>query len=254
MQATTFQFHGRHASEVGFLHVRRGGADAEIAFTGSRGIETKSLIHHDQHYITSLTREPIEFTLSLIPAKPPHRWTPQLFSQCASWLIHDRYLPFVSGDTPYKVYYVICDEAPTWEGVCDYGVATFHFVANASTGFTHPERRHVEVNGKKEVFIYNRTNVGDRRSYPRIRFTKTKGRGDISFINHTNGKKTMTIRDVEENEVVTVDTAHALISSDTPTNYLEKLTGDFFYLVEGENCVEITGDASVDFELQYAIV
>lgn len=254
MQSSEFSFNGIQSYDKGFMNIRMGSELAKRPLVGARKINTSNYSNKGIYFLQSLEKEPIEFDLLVAPTEDK-KWTKSLYQDLISWLVCDEFKEFVSGDAPHKVYYAMCKDYVSWEGLNDYGAIPFSFTTNANHAWTLPERLSYKVDGSKIVNIENKS-IFAKDFYPLITIKKIGSKGSIALTNYTNNKYTLELKDISENEIIVIDNEYSIIySKENPRNvYGESFNKNWFYLVNGNNRVEIKGNCEITFDLQFPTV
>lgn len=251
MQSSEFSFNGIQSYDKGFMNIRMGSETAKRPIVGSRKPNVSNYSNKGVYFLQSVEKEPIEFELLIAPTEDK-KWTRELYNEVVSWLVHDEFKEFYSGDDPHKMYYAICKDYLSWEGLNDYGAIPFSFTTNANHAWTIPERMVVKNSGTKFIDIENK-NVFNTDFYPLITIKKKKSKGNVSITNYTNNKFALELKNISENEIIVIDSEYRIIyAKDNPRNvYGQSFNKNWFYLVKGNNHIEIKGDCEVIFDLQF---
>lgn len=251
MQSSEFSFNGIQSYDKGFMNIRMGSETAKRPIVGSRKPNVSNYSNKGVYFLQSVEKEPIEFELLIAPTEDK-KWTRELYNEVVSWLVHDEFKEFYSGDDPHKMYYAICKDYLSWEGLNDYGAIPFSFTTNANHAWTIPERMVVKNSGTKFIDIENK-NVFNTNFYPLITIKKKKSKGNISITNYTNNKFALELKNISENEIIVIDNEYRIIyAKDNPRNvYGQSFNKNWFYLVKGNNHIEIKGDCEITFDLQF---
>lgn len=251
MQASEFSFNGIQSYDKGFMNIRMGSETARRPIVGSRKPNVSNYSNKGVYFLQSVEKEPIEFELLIAPTEDK-KWTRELYNEVVSWLVHDEFKEFYSGDDPHKMYYAICKDYLSWEGLNDYGAIPFSFTTNANHAWTIPERMVVKNSGTKFIDIENKS-VFNTNFYPLITIKKNKSKGNVSITNYTNNKFALELKNISENEIIVIDNEYRIIyAKDNPRNvYGESFNKNWFYLVKGNNHIEVKGDCEITFDLQF---
>lgn len=251
MQSSEFSFNGIQSYDKGFMNIRMGSELAKRPIVGARKSNMSNYSNKGIYFIQSVEKDPIEFELLIAPTEGT-KWTRELYNELVSWLVHDEFKEFYSGDDPYKIYYAICKDYLTWEGLNDYGAIPFSFITNANHAWTIPERIKLNNQGTKFIDIKNES-VLNADFYPIITIKKTNSKGNIKLTNYTNNKFALELKDISVNEIIVIDNEYRIIyAKDNPRNvYGESFNKNWFYLVKGNNNIEIQGDCEITFDLQF---
>lgn len=251
MQSSEFSFNGIQSYDKGFMNIRMGSETAKRPIVGSRKPNVSNYSNKGVYFLQSVEKEPIEFELLIAPTEDK-KWTRELYNDLVSWLVHDEFKEFYSGDDPHKMYYAICKDYLSWEGLNDYGAIPFSFTTNANHAWTIPERMVVKNSGTKFVDIENKS-VFNTNFYPLITIKKKKSKGNVSITNYTNDKFALELKNISENEIIVIDNEYRIIyAKDNPRNvYGQSFNKNWFYLVKGNNHIEIKGDCEITFDLQF---
>lgn len=251
MQSSEFSFNGIQSYDKGFMNIRMGSETAKRPIVGSRKPNVSNYSNKGVYFLQSVEKEPIEFELLIAPTEDK-KWTRELYNELVSWLVHDEFKEFYSGDDPHKMYYAICKDYLSWEGLNDYGAIPFSFTTNANHAWTIPERMVVKNSGTKFIDIENKS-VFNTNFYPLITIKKNKSKGNVSITNYTNNKFALELKNISENEIIVIDNEYRIIyAKDNPRNvYGQSFNKNWFYLVKGNNHIEIKGDCEITFDLQF---
>ncbi len=251
MQSSEFSFNGIQSYDKGFMNIRMGSETAKRPIVGSRKPNVSNYSNKGVYFLQSVEKEPIEFELLIAPTEDK-KWTRELYNEVVSWLVHDEFKEFYSGDDPHKMYYAICKDYLSWEGLNDYGAIPFSFTTNANHAWTIPERMVVKNSGTKFIDIENKS-VFNTNFYPLIAIKKNTSKGNVSITNYTNNKFALELKNISENEIIVIDNEYRIIyAKDNPRNvYGQSFNKNWFYLVKGNNHIEIKGDCEVIFDLQF---
>ncbi len=251
MQSSEFSFNGIQSYDKGFMNIRMGSETAKRPIVGSRKPNVSNYSNKGVYFLQSVEKEPIEFELLIAPTEDK-KWTRELYNEVVSWLVHDEFKEFYSGDDPHKMYYAICKDYLSWEGLNDYGAIPFSFTTNANHAWTIPERMVVKNSGTKFIDIENKS-VFNTNFYPLITIKKNKSKGNVSITNYTNNKFALELKNISENEIIVIDNEYRIIyAKDNPRNvYGQSFNKNWFYLVKGNNHIEIKGDCEITFDLQF---
>lgn len=251
MQSSEFSFNGIQSYDKGFMNIRMGSETARRPIVGSRKPNVSNYSNKGVYFLQSVEKEPIEFELLIAPTEDK-KWTRELYNEVVSWLVHDEFKEFYSGDDPHKMYYAICKDYLSWEGLNDYGAIPFSFTTNANHAWTIPERMVVKNSGTKFIDIENKS-VFNTNFYPLITIKKNTSKGDVSITNYTNNKFALELKNISENEIIVIDNEYRIIyAKDNPRNvYGQSFNKNWFYLVKGNNHIEIKGDCEITFDLQF---
>jgi len=251
MQSSEFSFNGIQSYDKGFMNIRMGSETAKRPIVGSRKPNVSNYSNKGVYFLQSVEKEPIEFELLIAPTEDK-KWTRELYNEVVSWLVHDEFKEFYSGDDPHKMYYAICKDYLSWEGLNDYGAIPFSFTTNANHAWTIPERMVVKNSGTKFIDIENKS-VFNTNFYPLIAIKKNTSKGNVSITNYTNNKFALELKNISENEIIVIDNEYRVIyAKDNPRNvYGQSFNKNWFYLVKGNNHIEIKGDCEVIFDLQF---
>lgn len=251
MQSSEFSFNGIQSYDKGFMNIRMGSKTAKRPIVGSRKPNVSNYSNKGVYFLQSVEKEPIEFELLIAPTEDK-KWTRELYNEVVSWLVHDEFKEFYSGDDPHKMYYAICKDYLSWEGLNDYGAIPFSFTTNANHAWTIPERMVVKNSGTKFIDIENKS-VFNTNFYPLIAIKKNTSKGNVSITNYTNNKFALELKNISENEIIVIDNEYRIIyAKDNPRNvYGQSFNKNWFYLVKGNNHIEIKGDCEVIFDLQF---
>lgn len=251
MQSSEFSFNGIQSYDKGFMNIRMGSELAKRPIVGARKPNTSNYSNKGSHFIQSVEKEPIEFELLIAPTEDK-KWTRELYDELVSWLVQDEFKEFYSGDDPHKMYYAICKDYLTWEGLNDYGSIPVSFTTNANHAWTIPERITLANSGTKFIDIANKSTF-NTNFYPLITIKKTGSKGSIVVTNYTNNKFALELKDVSVNEIIIIDNEYRIIyAKNNPRNvYGESFNKNWFYLVKGNNHIEIKGDCEITFDLQF---
>ena len=251
MQSSEFSFNGIQSYDKGFMNIRMGSETAKRPIVGSRKPNVSNYSNKGVYFLQSVEKEPIEFELLIAPTEDK-KWTRELYNEVVSWLVHDEFKEFYSGDDPHKMYYAICKDYLSWEGLNDYGAIPFSFTTNANHSWTIPERMVVKNSGTKFIDIENKS-VFNTNFYPLITIKKNKSKGNVSITNYTNNKFALELKNISENEIIVIDNEYRIIyAKDNPRNvYGQSFNKNWFYLVKGNNHIEIKGDCEITFDLQF---
>lgn len=254
MQSSEFSFDGVQSYDKGFMNIRMGSELAKRPLVGSRKINTSNYSNKGIYFLQSVEKDPVEFELLIAPTEGK-KWTKNLYNELISWLVCDEFKEFYSGDDPHKVYYAIVKDYLDWEGLNDYGAIPISFTTDANHAWTLPERLQHTISGSKVINIQNKS-VFNANFYPHITIKKTKSKGTITLINHSNNDYTMELKDVANGEVIQMDNEYRIIYAvGSPRNvYGESFNKNWFYLVGGNNRIEIKGDCEITFDLQFPTV
>ncbi|MBU5669662.1 phage tail family protein [Peptoniphilus sp. MSJ-1] len=252
MQSSEFSFNGIQSYDKGFMNIRMGSEVAKRPLVGTRKINTSNYSNKGIHFIQGVEKEPIEFDLLIAPTEDKI-WTRDLYNELISWLVCDEYKEFYSGYDPHKVYYAVCKDYVSWEGLNDYGSIPFSFVTNANHAWTVPERIRHKISGSKTINILNRSVFSDRYCYPRMSIEKTNGSGNVVIENLSDGGYKFELKNLTTNEVIFVDNEYRIIYSiDSPRNvYGTSFNKKWLYLTHGMNKIKITGDCEIIIDVQF---
>lgn len=258
MQSTEFSFNGIHSYDMGFMNIRIGGSDAKRPIIGNRKANTSKYANKDLEFIQSIEKEPIEIELLIAPTND-RAWTPKMYNDLVSWLVQDEYKEFYSGDDPYRVYYAICTNVVTWEGLNDYGAIPVTFTTNSNHAWSIPVRVHEEIVGYREFEVENSSTFKGKKYYPKVIFKNNNSGGTLTIENTTYGsdeQKISIIDSLAKNDIVVMDNEYRMIYVvDKPTNiYGKQFNKRWFYLVDGINKIKVCGDCEVTMDLQFPIV
>lgn len=254
MKSEYFTFDGKKSLEMGYYHVRVGGGDAKVELTGSRSVDMKKFGTKMEHYIHGIKKEPLKFTIQVIPIEE-RQWTNEMYSNVCEWLIKDEFKEFISEDNPSKVYYAIATGHTEWNGVFKLGHIEFEFETNSNTAWSLPEYSKFKINGTKVIEVENISNVGNKRHSPIIEIKKLGNAGDISIKNLSNGAIETKLTGLNDGETFTMDNKYRLFIADTPTNYYGlHFNKQWLELVGGVNKLEVSGDCELTFKCQYPII
>lgn len=254
MQSSEFSFNGIQSYDKGFMNIRMGSETAKRPLVGARKSNMSNYSNKGVYFLQSIEKEPIEFELLIAPTEDK-KWTRELYDELIAWLVCDDFKEFYSGDDPHKVYYAICKDYVTWEGLNDYGAIPFSFTTNANHGWSIPERVEIKNTGTKFVDIVNK-NVFNNDHYPQMVIKKTNSGGDVTITNYSNDKYALNLKNLSVNETIFVDNEYRIIYCvDSPRNiYGESFNKNWFYLTSGKNHIEIKGDCEIIMDLQFPVV
>ena len=253
MQSSEFSFNGIQSYDKGFMNIRMGSETAKRPLVGARKANMSNYSNKGVYFLQSVEKDPIEFELLIAPTEDK-KWTRDLYNELISWLVCDEFKEFYSGDDPHKMYYAIVKDYVTWEGLNDYGAIPFSFVTNANHAWTIPERKKINVSGSTFIDIQNKS-VFSKDFYPLMTIKKTNAKGNITISNYTNDKYTMELKDIAKDEIIEIDNEYRIIyAKGNPRNvYGDSFNKNWFYLVQGNNHIEIKGDCEITFDLQFPI-
>ena len=254
MRSEYFSFDGKNSLEMGYYSARIADVEAQQELLGDRKVKTATFGNKTYNYINQIETSPIEFTLQIIPTQD-RQWTIEMFRNVCDWLIQDEYKPFISEDDPSKVFYAIAQGHTNWKGVMLYGYIEIDFTTNAYHAWTLPKVVEYNIEGKQTIYVENLKNVSDRIYSPVIHITKTKQAGDISISNKSNNGKTTILYKINKGEDFVMNNEYHLFQTETPKNYYgESFNGVWLDLVPGRNKLEVDGDCTLEFRLQFPIV
>lgn len=252
MQSSEFSFNGIHSYDMGFMNIRMGSSLANRELVGERKINISNYGSKSDYFVQSIDKDPIEFKLLISPIDD-RKWTPELYRKLVSWLVLDEYKECYSGDDPYKIYYAICSDYVTWEGVNDYGAIPFSFVTNANHAWTIKKRYSFDIDTEKEISIDNLSVFKETRYYPKMVIKKKNSNGDIVIENKSNAGYKFELKNISPSETIVVDNDYRLIySQDSPRNiYGESFNKKWLYFVDGINKIKVIGDCEIIMDCQY---
>lgn len=235
----------------------RNSAEISMPWIGSKSIIETKAISIDVPYFHGTSKEPLAF--SLMFAVSNDAYTHDTLLTLGEIFGKDNYVSFQTLDDLDKTYYVI----PSGEiSLITYGQYKgwfeIKFRTNAPYAWTTASTPTVSATPSLQYAITNTSNVMDSkyreiRYYPKVTIVLSGGATGMTITNVTNGSLETTLTGLTADSTVTIDNKLKLVTDSNGDNQFSKFNKVWLYLVEGENVLEFSDNATVTIYTEFPI-
>lgn len=191
------------------------------------------------------TPDPIELNLTLVDEnRVPLKWTNEYFQNIKDWLISDDFEEFVSYDNPEYVYYFKCISI-----VKNFTYGKEGWITTTFQPLNHYAYKKLcidkLVDGKEYIEINNIT----KKDYePKIIIN------NLGTENKTIRINNMLLKDIKNNENVTIDNYMCTIYGDMTGNLLSNSNRNWILLKPGINKILVEGSMFINILCEFPVI
>ncbi|MBU9714413.1 phage tail domain-containing protein [Evansella tamaricis] len=246
-----FTYAGINSYDMGLINISSSAGLYNDPIIGSRNlIEDQDI--GGKRYLKTIDYEPLEFPIVMYFNEV---FNDEKIREISRWLLQDNYQPLVfsNNQNRYLQAVPVGDFDLIHNGLkqgylslwfrCD----TFH----AYTPFVSSRLYDLSENTEEGTMI-NFQNNGDLETQPIIYLEKV-GEGDVTFVNTSDGGKTMTISNVIDGEKITIDNTIHDLKWNSNVNYYNDFDFNWMNLVYGVNRIKVLGNCKFYYKCQFKI-
>jgi len=247
-----FSYDGIWSYDMGVMMVTQAEDVLEVPFGYNRQIIEEKVSHKTKPFFFGLDKEPLEFTISLMPLDT--QWTRDKKLKIVNWLFKDVYKPFISEDNPDIIYYCMpIEEAHRFVNRIDQGFATITFRCNSPYAYSPTYfKTYISQQSSNPFEIENLSNI-EKFNYPEVEVELLTG-NSFKLINLTDGGNEFSFTDLQQGEKIYVNNESKQIISSLPNTYrLGNFNKHWLKLVQGVNRIRIEGDVNIQFRTVFPL-
>lgn len=253
MTGLNFYFDGESSEDYGVYMVRESSV-INIPYIPNKNIRenfpqrSKTPVFYDIQYQ--------QYTFNIRISTLTNNLTDEKLNELATWLFKSEYKEFYSTDNTEKRFYVIanssvdCLRTVAYDGYFDIEFKSFY--PYALTSQSTPTYDVTTGATPTSIAITNSSNVYQYYS-PEIEITVGSGTNEISIVNTSDSDRTTTLSGLTEGEVIYIDNEKKRIISDTQTYPFSNFNKVWLRLIQGSNDIEVTGNCTLLFRMQFPI-
>lgn len=194
----------------------------------------------------------IELNLALIDRNDnPLIWDDYTIMDITNWLITDSFVEFISEDNVDLVYYlkttkIVKNFTKNRQGYLQITLQPFSNLAymkyNKKYTFTEPDSFNIDCLSSLKEYkpIIEIKNLGDSLNI-------------ITLENETTGGEPFEIRDLDNDEIVTIDGLMGTVYNEYNDNLLMKCNRKWLKLARGENKIKVSGEVEINIKCQFPV-
>lgn len=248
----SFLYDEKHSDAMGIIKVSSNSGLFSEPFAYDRDIIEESVPYRDTPYFYGIQRKPIEFDMRLFFEKG---WTDETFNKVKRWLEQVEYKELIFDGSKDKIYYCI----PTGQINLTHNGAQEGYIdvkMRCDSPFIYsPVYRTIPIDttltdGEGSITVTNR---GSHNIKPVVTITK-KGGGDILLRNMSQRGLDFEIKNLVDEETITVDCEYEEINTSIPFfSRYDSFNDGYLDLGYGDNYILIEGDCIITFEYRYKV-
>ncbi len=214
-------------------------------------IEDRTLRNVTPTVFGSKQGDPLKFKLTFGSLTPISR---EDFSEIAYWLCGKseyRVLEILQDDMAETLYkcYMTNIQHENIRGI-PYAFTT-DVICDCPYAYSYPETYSFTVSGSKKTVIYN-DSAYSGYLFPHITLTPSNVTQTVSIINEDDNNREFKFTQLNnyDNEIIYIDNARQIITSNNGVNMYPYFNKNFFRLIRGLNNITITGDCVIRIVFQ----
>ncbi len=241
-------YDGERSDKYGVINVKTSSGLYKQHFMSQREIIESETPDNDFPYFQQIKRRPIQFDLTLYFEDG---FTDDQLQDLRQLFNVDFYKPMVFGEQPEKIYYCVpVDLSELNHNGAKQGYVTISFRCNSPFSFSTFRQNTFDLSTNTNGTNIEIMNYGDDICLPIIEIGKY-GTGTIEIINNSDSARTLSISNLQDQELVTIDCQYEDIESDQGLLHYDDHNGIYLQLVYGKNRLHITGDCEIRFKYQF---
>lgn len=249
-ESLNFYYDGIYSQDMGLVNVNVSSGLQEEPFYGGREIIEEQIIGKNKPNFYDIQETPLSFNVSFAFEET---WDYDKIREVARWLIKNNYKELYFTDNVDKRYYAIVIDNPRLIHNClKQGYVELTFRCNAPYAFSPIYTTQYDLSGISSPTTITFNNQGDDILKPEIEILKY-GAGDFSITNLTNGSQVFSFTGLADQETVYVNNELRQIISDSGSYRYDNFNGNYLELVYGNNSLEVSGAAIINFRYQYIL-
>ncbi len=246
-----FTYDGEQSNQYGVVNVKVSSGLYKQHFMSQREIIETEQPDSDFPSFQKIKRQPIQFSLTLYFEDG---FTDDQLQDLRQLFNVNFYKPMVFSEDSTKIYYCVpVDLSELNHNGAKQGYVTISFRCNSPFSFSAFRKDTFDLSTNTSGTDIEIMNYGDEVCLPIVEIGKY-GVGTVQIINNSDGGRTMSISNIQDQELVTVDCQYEDIESDQGILHYDDHNGNYLQLVYGKNRLHITGDCEIRFKYQYKYI
>lgn len=209
------------------------------------------------YYGDTKETEDIVLEVALVDEKGlAKEWTLQERTRIISWLVQDKFKPFISEDEPEVIHYLRCVGVKKKFNSSMRGVLELTMKPSSPYAYTPIVNYELNIkdNQSHSITINNPSNVAEIY-YPQIEVVCLKDGGDmIEIFNTSTQSNPFTISGLKKGEKVIIDGLMKSVFNEEGESRLFDTNRSWISLRAGDNNITVVGECEVIIRCQYPVI
>lgn len=231
----------------------------EYGVSYKSNLQSESLYGYGEPFYYDDTKETEELILNiaLVDSKGiPKEWTIEERTKIISWLVQDKFKPFISEDEPEVIHYFKCVGVKKKFNSSMKGVLELTMKPSSPYAYTPIVNHSITVkdNQSHSITIDNTSDIAEAY-YPQIEVICLKDGGDvIEIFNTSTQSSSLTLFDLKKGERVVIDGLIKSVFNDDGESRLLNTNRNWISLKKGKNIIKVLGESEVTIRCQYPVI